>query len=438
MAELQSPTSSRGGLTGPEKILARACGQRQVRPGDILIARPDLAMVHDNVLPGIRKTLEDLGIDALAEPEKVVLVTDHEVLYGSPRAALYGAIGRQAAREWKVGHFFDVGRGGHGHVFPMETGLVRPGMFYFDNDRHCTNAGAIGALGFRVGMEMARVLATGSNWLMVPESLRLTIQGRLATGVHARDLGNHIGALIRQGVIPFDLDYRIVEFAGDLDQFDLAARTSLCTAPTELGAYGVFFPPSDAILAHAQSCAQGPFEPVWSDADARYAAEFTLDISDLEPQVSLPGGLHQSVPVSAAEGVQIQHAFIGSCGSSMYPDLAGAAAMLRGRRIAEGVRLFVVPGSEQTHRRLAADGLLQVFIEAGAVVLPAGCGPCNDAVVGPLAAGEVSISTATNNNHGRFGPKDARLFLGSPETVAASAVRGQITDPRHFSVRSPS
>lgn len=420
------------GMTGPEKIIARASGLDRVRPGDIVVATPDLAMIHDNVLPGIKRMLDELGIDRLADPGKVMLVTDHEVLYGSPRAALYGSIVRKAARDWQVGRFFDVGRGGHGHVFPMEAGIVLPGMFYFDNDRHCTNAGAIGAVGFRVGLEMARVIATGSNWLMVPESLRLTIRGRLPVGVHARDLGNHIGKLIKDGTIPFDLDYRILEFAGELEQFDLAARTSLCTAPTELGAYGVFFPPSDGILEHARGCAQGAFEPAWSDANASYAAEFTLDVSSLEPQVSLPGGLHQSVPVSQAAGEPIQHAFIGSCGSSMYSDLAGAAAILREKRIADGVRLFVVPGSEQTLKRLGSEGLLQVFIEAGAVVLPAGCGPCNDAVVGPLAAGEVSISTATNNNHGRFGPRDARLFLGSPETVAASAVTGRITDPRHL------
>jgi len=420
------------GMTGPEKIIARVSGRTRVRAGDIVVATPDLAMIHDNVLPGIKRILDELGIDRLAEPDKLMLVTDHEVLYGSPRAALYGSMVRKAARDWQVGRFFDVGRGGHGHVFPMETGIVRPGMFYFDNDRHCTNAGAIGAVGFRVGMEMARVIATGSNWIMVPESLKLVIRGHLPTGVHARDLGNHIGRLIKNGTIPFDLDYRILEFAGDLDQFDLAGRTSLCTAPTELGAYGVFFPPSQAILEHAQGCAQGPFEAVWSDPDAHYAAEYTLDVSTLAPQVSLPGGLHQSVPVSEVTGQPIQHAFIGSCGSSMYSDLAGAAAILRNRRIAEGVRLFVVPGSEQTLGRLGRDGLLQVFIEAGAVVLPAGCGPCNDAVVGPLAAGEVSISTATNNNHGRFGPRDARLFLGSPETVAASAVTGMITDPRQF------
>ena len=419
-------------MTAVEKIIARASGVASVRAGDVVYPVPDMVMIHDNVLPGVKRALDGLGIDRLAEPEKVIMVTDHEVLYGSPRAALYGVLNRQAAKSWKVGRFFDVGRGGHGHVFPMETGLVRPGMFYFDNDRHCTNAGAIGAVGFRMGMEITRVLATGTNWIMVPKTLKLTLHGKLRPGVHARDLGVHIGALARQGKLPFDFDYRILEFAGDLDHYPLAARVSLCSTPTELGAYGVFFPPSPAILDFAKSVAQGPFKPEYSDPGARYEAEAELDVSALEPQVALPGGVQQAVNVSQVAGRPIQHAFIGSCGSSMYDDIAAAAGFLKGRRIADGVRLFVVPGSEQTTQRLAAGGLMQVLLEAGAVVLPAGCGPCNDAVVGPLHSGEVSISTATNNNHGRFGAKDAQLYLGSPETVAASAVAGCITDPRNI------
>lgn len=419
-------------MTAAEKIIARACGLAAVKAGDVVTPVPDMVMVHDNVLPGVKRALDGLGIDRLAEPEKVVMVTDHEVLYGSPRAALYGVMNRQAAKAWKVGRFFDVGRGGHGHVFPMETGLVRPGMFYFDNDRHCTNAGAIGAVAFRMGMEITRVLATGSNWIMVPKTLKLVLRGRLRPGVHARDLGVHIGALIQQGRLPFDLDYRILEFAGEVDALTLAQRVSLCSTPTELGAYGVYFPPSPALLDFARSVAQGPVAPQYSDPDAAYEASAELDVSALEPQVALPGGVQQAVDVSKVAGTAVQHAFIGSCGSSMYDDLAAAARLLKGKRIAEGVRLFVAPGSEKTLQRLAADGLMQSILEAGAVVLPAGCGPCNDAVVGPLHSGEVSISTATNNNHGRFGAKDAQLYLGSPETVAASAVAGRITDPRNL------
>lgn len=425
---------SRVPMNAVEKIIARASGCTAVRAGDIVYPVPDMTMIHDNVLPAVKRALDSLGIDRLAEPEKVVMVTDHEVIYGSPRAAQYGAMNRQAAKAWRVGRFFDVGRGGHGHVFPMESGIVLPGMFYFDNDRHCTNAGAIGAVGFRVGLEIARVLATGTNWIMVPKTLKLTLRGRLAPGVHPRDLGVHIGALVRTGRLPFDLDYRVLEFAGELDSLSLAARVALCSTPTELGAYGVFFPPSEPILAHARAVAERHFEPQYSDPDAQYEAEAEIDVSALEPQVALPGGVERAVGVSAVAGKRVDHAFIGSCGSSMYDDIAAAARILRGRRVADGVRLFIAPGSEQTTRRLAADGTLQVLLDAGAVMLPAGCGPCNDAVVGPLDAGEVSISTATNNNFGRFGARDAELYLGSPTTVAASAVAGCLADPRDVAV----
>jgi 3-isopropylmalate/(R)-2-methylmalate dehydratase large subunit len=248
--------------------------------------------------------------------------------------------------------------------------------------------------------------------------------------VHARDLGFHLAALLHSGALGFDLDYRVLEYAGDLDQFDLAARAALCSSPTEMRAYGVFIPPSDAILARAGENAQRPFTPVYPDGGAQYEAEAELDVSGLEPQIALPGGVHNAVNLSRVAGTHVDHAFIGSCGSSMYEDLQQAARVLRGRRIAPGMRLFIAPGSEHTTRRMIADGMMQVFVEAGAVLLPAGCGPCNDAVVGPVHSGEASISTAANNNAGRFGARDAKLYLGSPATVAASAVAGKIADPR--------
>ncbi|MGE5525121.1 MAG: 3-isopropylmalate dehydratase large subunit [Rhodospirillaceae bacterium] len=418
------------GHTAVEKILALKSGAAEVRAGDVVYPDPDFIMIHDGVVMGAKRELDALGIDRLASPEKVVMVTDHEVIYGSARAAERGAYNRAAAKGWGVTQFYDVGRGGHGHIFPMETGMLLPGMFYFDNDRHATNAGAIGAFGFRVGTEISRVLATGTNWVMVPNSVRLKIRGRLPDGVHARDLGFHIAARVHKGDLPVDLDYRVLEYAGDLDQFDLAARTALCSSPTEMRAYGVFFPPSESVLAHARTHAQRAYTPVYPDAEAHYEAEMEIDVSRLEPQIALPGGVHRSVNLSEVAGTRIDHAFIGSCGSGMYEDLRLAAAALRGRRIDGNVRLFVAPGSEATLRRIAQDGMLQTFIEAGAVMLPAGCGPCNDAVVGPVHAGEVSLSTAANNNAGRFGAKSAQLYLGNPATVAASAVAGRIVDPR--------
>ena len=422
------------GMTTVEKILTARSGKAGVRPGDVVYPDPDFIMIHDGVVMGAKQELDALGIGRLAAPDKVVMVTDHDVIYGSARAAERGALNRRAAQTWGVKNFFDVGRGGHGHIFPMETGMLLPGMFYFDNDRHATNAGAIGAFGFRMGAEISRVLATGTNWVMVPKSVRLRITGKLRPGVHARDLGFCIAALIGTGALNLDLDYRVLEYAGELDQFDLAARTALCNSPTEMRAYGVFFPPSDAILAQARARTRLAFTPVYSDPDAHYEVETEFDVSGLEPQIVLPGGVQNSVNLSEVAGTRVDHAFIGSCGSGMYEDMMEAARMLKSRRIAPGVRLFIAPGSEQSMRRLAADGLMQVFLEAGAVMLPAGCGPCNDAVVGPVHSGEVSISTAANNNAGRFGARDARLYLGSPATVAASAVAGKISDPRSMKI----
>jgi 3-isopropylmalate/(R)-2-methylmalate dehydratase large subunit len=417
-------------MTAVEKTLAVRSGKASVKPGDVVYPEPDFIMIHDGVVMGAKRELDSLGIDRLAAPDKVVMVTDHDVIYGSARAAERGAFNREAARRWGVKRFFDVGRGGHGHVFPMETGMLLPGMFYFDNDRHSTNAGAIGAFGFRMGSEINRVLATGTNWIVVPNTVRLMLKGTLRPGVHARDVGFRIATLLGNGALGADLDYRVLEYAGDLDQFDLAARTALCSSPTEMRAYGVFVPPSDAILAQAKSRAERAFEPVYADPDARYEADLELDVSALEPQVALPGGVQNAVNLSEAAGTKIDHVFLGSCGSSMYEDMETAARILQGRRLAPHVRMFVAPGSEQSTRRMARDGLMQIFIEAGAVMLPAGCGPCNDAVVGPVHSGEASISTAANNNFGRFGAKDAQLYLGSPATVAASAVAGVIADAR--------
>src|SRR5688572_16491522 len=193
------------GMTAVEKILARKSGKERVVPGDVVYPDPDFIMIHDGVVMGAKRELDALGIHRLAAPDKVVMVTDHDVIYGSPRAAERGAFNREAARRWGVKNFFDVGRGGHGHIFPMESGMLLPGMFYFDNDRHSTNAGAIGAFGFRMGTEISRVLATGTNWIVVPKTVRLRIDGRLKPGVHARDVGFRIATMLESGALPADL-----------------------------------------------------------------------------------------------------------------------------------------------------------------------------------------------------------------------------------------
>jgi len=303
-------------------------------------------------------------------------------------------------------------------------------MFYFDNDRHCTNAGGVGALALRVGAEISRELATGTTWTLVPHTLCVRISGRLRPGVYGRDLGFHLGKLLRDGAA--EVDYRIVEFAGELGRFSLAQRIALCSTPTEVRAIGVFFPPSEAVLEYARAHATRAFTPVYPDADAHYESELAIDVSSLEPQVALPGGPYKAADLSQVAGTHIDHAFIGSCGSGTYDDLEIAASILKDRQVAPRVRLLVVPGTEDSTKRLHREGLLDVFQQAGAFVLPAGCGPCASGRMGLLDSGEVSICTATANGAGRFGAKDADIYLGSPATVAASAVTGEITDPRRF------
>lgn len=421
------------GMTAAEKILARTSGKSAVKAGDIVYPQPDFVMIHDGVVRGAKEELDALGINRLFDPERVLIVTDHDVVYVNDRAAARGKFNREAAKAWGVKNFFDAGRGGHGHIFPTERGWVLPGTLYFDNDRHCTNAGGIGALAIRMGTEINRVLATGTNWTLVPKSVKLTIKGRLQPGVFARDLGFVIGKhLAPDGAFGVDIDYRVLEFAGELDQFSLAARISLCSTPTEMRAIGVFFPPSPEIIEYAKHRAQRPFTPVYPDADARYDAEVELDVSTLKPQVALPGGPHKAADLSSVAGTPVSHTYIGSCGSGMYEDLEIAASILKGRKLAYGVRMIVVPGSEDSTRRMTREGLLDIFHDAGAMVIPAGCGPCASGRTGLIDSGENSISTAVANGTGRFGAKDAQLFLGSPATVAASAVTGRITDPREF------
>ena len=421
------------GMTAAEKILARASGAAATRAGDIVYPNVDFAMIHDGVVMGAKQELDELGIDRLFDPERVLMVTDHDVVYLNDRAVARGAFNRKAAKAWGVKHFYDAGRGGHGHIFPMERGFVLPGTFYFDNDRHCTNAGGIGALAIRVGTDISCVLATGTTWTLVPKTVQLIIKGRLKPGVYARDLGFVIGkGLLPGGALGVDIDYRILEFAGELDQFSLAARVSLCSTPTEMRAIGVFFPPSKEIVAFAQARAQRPFTPVYPDTDAKYEAKIELDVSTLEPQVALPGGPHKAADLSTVAGTPVDHAFIGSCGSGMYEDLQIAAGILKGRKVAPGVRLLVTPGTEDSTHRMRKDGILEIFQEAGAFVLPASCGPCASGRMGLIHSGEVSISTAVANGAGRMGAKDAKLFLGSPATVATSAVEGKITDPRKY------
>ena len=412
-------------MTATQKILARACQRPHVAPGEVIYPQPEWVIVHDGFVETAYKELHALGYGAINHPERVMFVTDHEVAYGSQRAVERGRNIRQIAKAWQVGQVFDAGRGGHGHLFPMEQGLIKPGMFLFAYDMHCTNFGAVGALAMAAGTEVTAVLATGSLWTRVPETVRIDLQGRLPTGSHARDVGfllAHGFAHNRWGV---EHDYRVIEFGGPgIDTLDLASRVALCNSITEMGVANVLFatPPPGVD-------AQGAPDFI-SDDDAPYEGRFAFDLSGVAPQVALPGGPDRAERLDQVLGQAIDHATLGACGSGMYQDFADAARIFQGQRVADGVRFFVVPGTAQTARRMADDGLTQIFLDAGAIMLPPGCGPCAGGSMAPLGPGEVSIATAATNHAGRFGAHDGQVYLGSPLTVAASAIAGCLADPR--------
>jgi 3-isopropylmalate/(R)-2-methylmalate dehydratase large subunit len=328
------------------------------------------------------------------------------------------------AKKWQVGNFFDAGRGGHGHLFPMETGHVKSGMFLFAYDMHCTNFGAIGAFAQRSGPDITAVLATGTNWLIVPPTLKIELTGTHVAGVHPRDLGFWLCARLTSGELDVPYDYRIIEFGGPaIQNMPIAYKVALCNTLTEIGVANVMFEPTAPMLVDHPSA-------VCSDSNANYENRIEIDIRQITPQISLPGSPDNAVDISQVNGLKINHAYIGACGSGMYEDFLLAAKILEGKKIADSVRLILVPGTVKVAQQLAIEGITNLFLEAGAIILPPGCGPCAGGVGGPLGPGEVSISTAATNGSGRMGSSEAQCYLGSPITVMSSAIEGMIIDPR--------
>ncbi|MGG5809294.1 3-isopropylmalate dehydratase large subunit [Falsiroseomonas sp. CW058] len=411
--------------TMAEAILSRVCG-RAVAAGEIVMPEAELVTVHDWYTVNAFRTLEEFGVTRLHDPARVLLVTDHEPLAVSPQAFARQQAVRAIAQRFGVAHR-DAGRGGLGHVFPVEEGIVVPGMFVLAYDPHVTNYGAVGALGVAVLTEVPEVLACGSVWLQVPETLRVELAGALPFGVFARDaaqklIASHDAALFEDAV---------VEYGGPgLAALPMDARHTLCNTPVELGAVSSLVEPDARCLDYARARAQRPMHPALPDAGATYRARVTLDLSALAPQVALPPTPDNAVDVTEVAGRPIQHAFIGSCASGMLDDLRVAANLLRGRQVAPGVRLIVTPATQQVAADAAAEGLVEVFLRAGAMVTAPGCGVCAGGRIGGVASGEHSIGTGTRNEPGRLGAHDAVLHIAGPATVAASAVAGAIADPR--------
>ncbi len=416
------------GKTITEKILSRVTDS-DVSAGDIIYPEPELLTVHDWYVVNFDKALQDLGVERLYDPDKLLICTDHEPVAVSPQAAERQKQVREIVKKYGITHFYDTGRGGHGHVFPVEMGYVKPGMFVEAYDVHVTNFGAVGALAIPMLIEITEVLACGSVRLRTPDTVRVNLTGALAPGTGIRDVAQKLICDLGAARV----DYAVVEYGGPaLAAIDIAGRHTLCNTPIDVGAKSVLVEPDQATLDYLAGRVDGPVELIASDADATFREVVDYDLDVLEPQVAVPPTPDCVVGISEVAGRAVQHAFIGSCAAANLSDLRVAAEILKDHKIHPDVRFIITPGTQEIMSAAESEGLLHLFAEAGAMITQPGCGPCAGGRIGGMANGESSINTGTRNDYGRLGALDAEIYLGSAATVAASAVTGKITDPRDF------
>ncbi|MBT5944540.1 MAG: 3-isopropylmalate dehydratase large subunit [Rhodospirillaceae bacterium] len=416
------------GKTITEKILSRVTGS-DVSAGDIIYPEPELLTVHDWYVVNFDKALQELGVERLYNPDILVISTDHEPVAVSPQAAERQKLVREIVKKYGIKNFFDAGRGGHGHVFPVEMGFVKPGMFVEAYDVHVTNFGAVGALAIPVLIEITEVLACGSVWLRTPDTVRVNLTGALSPGTSIRDVAQKLICDLGAARV----DYAVVEFGGPaLASIDIAGRHILCNTPIEVGVKSALIEPDQSTLDYLAGRVDGPIELIASDPDAVFREVIDYDLDVMEPQVAVPPTPDCVVGVSEVAGRPVHHAFIGSCAAANLSDLQQAAAILRGHKIHPDVRFIITPGTQEIMAAAEDEGLLRLFAEAGAMITQPGCGPCAGGRIGGMANGETSINTGTRNDYGRLGAPDADIYLGSSATVMASAVAGKITDPREF------
>jgi 3-isopropylmalate/(R)-2-methylmalate dehydratase large subunit len=416
------------GATITEKILSRIMGHA-VTAGEIIYPVPELVTVHDWYVVNFDAALREIGVDHLFDPARVLISTDHEPLAVSPAAAERQKKVRDIVRKYGISQFYDVGRGGLGHVFPIEMGLIRPGMFIEAYDVHVTNYGAVGALALPFVIEISEVLALGSVWVQVPQTVRVDLVGRMTPGTLIRDVAQKLIADLGDERV----NYAVVEFGGSaMADIDIAGRQTLCNTPIDIGAKSCLVEPDAVTREYLAGRTDVPYEMVASDAGAAFRTRVEYDLGKIAPQVALPPTPDNVVDVDEVVGRPIQHAFIGSCASGNLPELRVAAQVLAGRNVHADTRLFITPTTQAVAAEAAREGLLEIFYQAGATITLPGCGPCAGGRIGPVASGEASINTGTRNDFGRLGAADAQVYLASPMTVAASAVEGRIADPRRY------
>ena len=412
------------GLTFAEKILSAKTG-KTVYAGEIVTVEPDVIMSHDNSA-AIARTFYEIGVNTVKYPSRVAIILDHCTPAATEKYAQNHLEIRKFVKEHGIKNFHDVGRGICHQVLP-EEGLARPGSLILGSDSHTTTYGAFGAFAAGIGRtEAAAIWATGELWLRVPETIQIKVNGKFKPNVTPKDLILYIiGEYGADGGL-----YRAVEFTGTaIDNMSIGGRMTLCNMTAEMGAKIGYIQADDETLKWPPLWGNSDSKPVHSDFNAEYAELKEINAENIEPMIAKPHTVDNVATAKEVTGTKIHQALLGTCTNGRLEDLEEAAAILKGKKVHKEVRLLVFPASSKVLKEAINSGVASDLLDSRAVLMNPGCGPCLGAHEGALAPGEVCISTANRNFKGRMGCRDAEVYLGSPATVAASAIAGEIVDP---------
>jgi 3-isopropylmalate/(R)-2-methylmalate dehydratase large subunit len=414
-------------MTMIEKILARASGRERVEIGDVVVCEVDMTVLID-----LQFATMWSSPTRIADPDRLAVIMDHAVPAPSVADADGGVRARAFVKEFGVERFFDVGRHGICHQVIAENGLARPGEILTCTDSHTCAGGAYNTAARGLGpAEVYSIMCTGKTWFQIAPTVRYDLVGKKPEVVSGKDIFLYIAGTFG------DATNHNIEFAGPgLTSVPMNDRRTIATQGAEISADFTTFPADEICRAFLDARTDRPYESADPDSDAAYAAVREVDLSALEPHVARPGGVGlNAVPVSEIERRAVNQCFIGSCANGQLEDLRIAADLLRGRRVAPGVRLIVTPASQAVYTDAVRLGYVQALAEAGAIVTNSTCGACFGYHMGLLGAGEVCITASTRNFKGRMGSPDAEIYMASPHTVAAAAIAGHIIDPRELADR---
>lgn len=415
------------GMTMTQKILARHAGLDSVEAGQLIEAKLDLVLGNDITAPVAITEFDKAGLTQVFDRDKIAIVLDHSTPCKDIKSAQLCSQARAFAKRFDITHFYDVGQMGVEHALIPEKGLAAPGEAIIGADSHTCTYGALNAFSTGVGStDMAAGMATGLAWFKVPAAIKVTLTGKLGRYVSGKDVVLHlIGRIGVDGAL-----YKSLEFAGEgVGQLTMDDRFTIANMAIEAGAKNGIFPVDFQTRAYLDGRVDRAWEAVEADADAVYDSEVVIDLSALRPTVALPHLPSNTRTVDEAAGMEVQQVVIGSCTNGRLKDLQEAADILKGRRVAQGVRCIVIPATQQIYMDAMAQGLVQIFIEAGCAVSTPTCGPCLGGHMGVLSDGERAVSTTNRNFVGRMGPVSSEIVLASPAVAAATAVTGVITDP---------